>query len=207
MKYFLIGLLIVAAVAVAWGPIVSNVEQAKYSVVEKEGAFEIRDYAPMIVAEVDVTGNRQEAANNGFRKVAGYIFGANIKAEKVAMTAPVIQETSEKIAMTAPVLQDGQDGKWKVKFVMPSTYTLETLPAPEDPDVRLVAVEGKRYAVIRFSGLSSPDNLSKHSEKLMGFVSDRALKPLSDPVFAFFNPPWTLPFLRRNEVMIEITKP
>lgn len=191
----------------AWGPIVSNVEEAKYHVVESHGAIEIRDYAPMIVAETEVKGERESAINQGFRMIADYIFGNNIDAEKVEMTAPVTQQGSEKIAMTAPVTQQGSNsGNWKVHFVMPSTYTIDTLPKPKNEAVRLKEIPAKRYAVIRFSGVGNSKRLAKETADLEAFVAQKNLKPIASPTFAFFNPPWTLPFLRRNEIMIEIEK-
>ena len=191
---------------VLWGPIVSNVEQAKYTVAEKYGDIEIRDYAPMIVAEAETKGDQREAIQSGFRIIADYIFGNNLAAQKVAMTAPVTQQSSEKIAMTAPVTQQGDGNTWKVRFVMPSSYRLETLPKPKNEGVKLKKVAAKRFAVIRFSGIGKGDNLDKHTEILQAFVKERKLKTLSAPTYAFFNPPWTLPFLRRNEVMVEIAK-
>ena len=120
------------------------------------------------------------------------------------MTAPVTQAMSEKIAMTAPVMQQEFDGRWKVRFVMPKKYTLETLPKPNSKEVVLVTVPARRFAVIRFSGLTSNENIKKHTEKLKAYILAQNLKPMGGPLFAFYNPPWTLPFLRRNEVMIEI---
>jgi len=191
----------------AWGPIVSNVEQAKYDVVESHGTIEIRDYAPIIVAEAEVKGEREPAINQGFRMIADYIFGNNISAQKVAMTAPVTQQASEKIAMTAPVTQQGSDsGNWEVHFVMPSTYTMDTLPKPKNEAVKLKEIPAKRYAVIRFSGIGKSTRLEQEKHHLEAFMSEKHLKPLAPATFAFFNPPWTLPFLRRNEVMIEIEK-
>jgi DNA gyrase inhibitor GyrI len=205
--WVLVGILGIAAIAaVAWGPIVSNVEQAKYDVVEKHGAIEIRDYAPMIVAEVSVKGDRETAITAGFRMIADYIFGNNISSQKVAMTAPVIQEPGEKIAMTAPVTQQGSEGVWLVRFVMPSSYTMQTLPKPNNADVFLKEVDGQRFAVIRFSGLPKPENLEKQTRELEAFIQENKLQPVSEPTYAFFNPPWTLPFMRRNEVMIEISR-
>lgn len=205
--WILVGGVILAAVAaIAWGPIVSNVEQAKYDVVETHGTIEIRDYSPMIVAEVSVSGDREEAISAGFRMIADYIFGNNISSQKVAMTAPVIEEPSEKIAMTAPVTQQGGEGVWLVRFVMPSSYTMETLPKPNNAEVILNEIAGKRFAVIRFSGLPKPDSLEKQSRQLEAFIQEKKLQSVSEPTYAFFNPPWTLPFLRRNEVMIEIQR-
>jgi effector-binding domain-containing protein len=205
MLWIIAGVALVGAAA--WGPIVSNqVEQAKYEVVESKGEIEIRDYAPMVVAETQVSGERNEAINKGFRIIADYIFGNNAPKQNVAMTAPVIQQPAEKIAMTAPVTQEAADGKWKVRFVMPSSYTMETLPKPNNEAVKLEKIDGKRFAVIRFSGIASEENLKEHTDELNAFIEDKKLSPLSQATYAFFNPPWTLPFLRRNEVMMEVAK-
>ena len=190
--------------AALWGPIVSNVEQPKYQVVESSGNIEIRDYAPQIVAEAEVAGDRRDAIGKGFRIIADYIFGNNTSAQKVPMTAPVTQQGSEKIAMTAPVTQQGDGNIWRVRFVMPSNYTMETLPKPNNPAVKLKEIGGKRYAAIRFSGLAGEDSLKRRTDELNAFISAKNLTPLSAPTYAFYNPPWTLPFLRRNEVMVEI---
>lgn len=192
--------------AALWGPMASNVEQAQYTVSEAHGTIEIRDYAPMIIAEAETTGDRDEAINQGFRLIADYIFGNNQSRQKVAMTAPVIQQPSEKIAMTAPVIQKPNGNTWKVQFVMPASYTMETLPIPNNKAVTLRQMEGKRFAAIRFSGTSSKANLDEHQAALEAFIGEKKLTPLSAPTYAFFNPPWTLPPLRRNEVMVEIAQ-
>ena len=208
MKKWIIALLtaVVILVATLWGPIVSNVEQAKYDVVETHGSIEIRDYAPMIAAEVSVPGDRDKAISDGFRMIADYIFGNNISSQKVAMTAPVIQQPSEKIAMTAPVTQQSDEGDWVVRFVMPSEFTMQTLPKPNNPDVSLKEIAEKRFAVIRFSGLAKSKRLEKQTRELEAFIQSQNLQVVAKPTYAFFNPPWTLPFLRRNEVMIEIQR-
>jgi DNA gyrase inhibitor GyrI len=203
--WWIIGIAGVTLLAAAlWGPIVSNVEQPKYEIVETSGNIEIRDYAPMIVAEVDVTGGRRDAIGKGFRIIADYIFGNNTTAQKLPMTAAVTQQDSEKIAMTAPVTQQGDGNTWKVRFIMPSSYTMEALPKPDNPAVELKEIGAKRYAVIRFSGMAGEDSLKRYTEELNAFISAKNLTPLSAPTYAFYNPPWTLPFLRRNEVMVEI---
>lgn len=189
-----------------WSTVVSDVEQAKYTVVEKSDAIELRDYAPSIVAEVVVSGEREPAIQQGFRMIADFIFGNNQAAQKVAMTAPVIQQSSQKIAMTAPVIQQGKDNKWVVQFVMPSEYTMATLPKPKNDAVTLKEVPAKRFVALRFSGVAKEDSLKKHSDELEAFIASRQLKALSPLTYAFFNPPWTLPFMRRNEVMVEIAK-
>ena len=186
------------------GNIMSNVEQAKYEVVERHGNIEIRDYAPMIIAEVDVAGERKEAINKGFRLIADFIFGNNAPAQKVAMTAPVLQEPNQKIAMTAPVTQQGDESSWKVRFVMPANYTMETLPKPNNNAVQLQQVAGKRFAAIRFSGTAGDASLKEQTTKLNSFIAEQKIKAISAPTYAFFNPPWTLPLFRRNEVMVEI---
>jgi DNA gyrase inhibitor GyrI len=205
--WWILGIAGVALLAAAlWGPIVSNVEQPKYEVVERRGNIEIRDYPPTIVAEAEVRGERREAIGNGFRVIADYIFGNNTSAQKVPMTAPVTQEGNEKIAMTAPVTQQADGNTWRVRFIMPSEYTMETLPKPNNPEVKLKEVAAKRFAVIRFSGTAGEDSLKRHTKELIGFLSAKNLTPLSPPTYAFYNPPWTLPFFRRNEVMIEIRR-
>ncbi len=186
------------------GTIMSQVEQPKYTVVESAGAIEIRQYAPMIVAEVEVKGERTKALNEGFRLIAGYIFGANFSSAHVPMTAPVTQEPGDKIAMTAPVTQEGGGESWKVRFVMPAQYTLETLPRPRDAAVHLLAIPARKVVVIRFSGYNSDKNMNAHREELEQFIATRHLAVVGPPTNAYYNPPWTLAFLRRNEIAFEL---
>jgi effector-binding domain-containing protein len=181
-----------ALAAVLWGPIASRVERARYKTLRRDRDIEIRDYTPMIVAEVEVSGDRETAIQRGFRTLADYIFGNN-----TAMRV---------IAMTAPVTQQGDVENWQVRFVMPARYTTDTLPKPIDPEVTLKHLEAKRFAAIRFSGSARDAGLRRHAERLESFIRDNGLRALSSPAFAFYNPPWTLPFLRRNEVMIEIAR-
>jgi effector-binding domain-containing protein len=208
LVWWIVGIVAVVFLGAAlWGPIVSNVEHPKYKVSERSGNIEIRDYAPMIVAEAEVKGERREAISKGFRIIADYIFGNNTAAQKVPMTAPVTQQGSEKIAMTAPVTQEGGGDTWRARFIMPSKYTMETLPKPNNPAIELKKIPGKRFAVIRFSGTAGEENLKRYNKELDDFLSAKRLTPLSPPTYAFYNPPWTLPFLRRNEVMVEIAGP
>ena len=189
------------------GSLMSRVEQAKYAVVESYDDLEIRDYAPMIVAQVTVTGPREEAIRAGFRLIADYIFGNNISRTKVSMTAPVMQQTSEQVAMTAPVMQQSNaPGNWSVRFMMPVSQTFETLPKPTNDQITLQQVPEKRFAVIRFSGLATQRSLEEKRKRLEDFLLEKKMTALSPPRYAFYNPPWTLPFLRRNEIMIEIKK-
>ena len=204
MWWVIAGVLVLAAAL--WGPIVSNVERPIYKIVEADDNIEIRDYGSMIVAEAEISGKREKAIGEGFRTLADYIFGNNASAQKVSMTAPVTQEASEKISMTAPVTQQGDGNTWRVRFVMPASYTMETLPKPRNPAVKLKEIEGKRFAVIRFFGMTGENSLRRHTEELNEFVRAKRLDTLSAPTYAFYNPPWTLPFLRRNEVMVEIAR-
>ena len=191
--------------AVTWSVMASNVETPDYKVYSKSGNLEIREYGPTIVAEATVEGERDKAIQRGFRIIADYIFGNNLSSAKVAMTAPVTQQSSEKIAMTAPVTQQAKGQSWNVRFVMPSKYTMETLPKPVNPEVALIAVPATRFAAIRFSGFASQVSLDAQETKLRAFIAERGLIATNMPQYAFYNAPWTLPFMRRNEIMIEIS--
>ena len=176
------------------GAIMSDVEQAKYTVLEKQDNIQIRQYEPLVIAEITMEGERGEAIGNGFRGIADYIFGNNSNKK---------QEV-EKISMTAPVMQQKEGNKWHIRFVMPSHYTLETLPAPNNPDVKLTTLPAKQFVVITFSGTASEANIDKHLALLRDYMQDKRIKTSGEPVYAFFNPPFTLPALRRNEIMLEI---
>jgi DNA gyrase inhibitor GyrI len=183
---------------------VGRIAEPAHTVVSTEGNIEIRDYAPMIVAEVETEGERIPAINSGFRLLADYIFGNNISQQKIDMTIPVTQSPNEKIAMTAPVTQQGDGNLWKVRFVMPSSYTLETLPKPRNEQVKIIAEKPQRFAVVRFSGRTTDHNLSENRNKLLAFLKAQNLVPAGELIYAFYNPPWTLPFLKRTEVMVPL---
>lgn len=182
----------------------SNTEQPDYKLIISEGKIEIRDYPPMIFAETKVTGQRKEAMRGGFKILADYIFGNNTSAKKIKKKTPLISELSEKIAMTAPVMQEKYRNSWKVKFIMPKKYSLATLPKPNSKKIRLFKSRAKRFAVIRFSGFASDKNIKRHKEELRDYILAEKRLPTGGFFLAFYNPPWTLPFLRRNEIMIEI---
>lgn len=188
------------------------IEEPKYTLVEKSGAFELRAYAPKVLAETLVDGSLDAASNVGFRRIADYIFGNNAARngsnEKISMTAPVTmaakpdKSTSEKISMTAPVTMQKTDDKWRIYFVMPSQYTLRTLPMPNNPAVTLRELPATRMAVVRFSGLAGEEKAAKKTAELMAWLKSKNIMPIGEPELARYNPPWTLPFLRRNEVMV-----
>ena len=206
-KKWIIILSVVSIILLAFvmmGPLMSNVEEPIYQVITSEGRIDIRQYPPMIIAEVKVEGKREEAIGGGFRVLADYIFGNNIVQQEIAMTAPVQQQNSEKIAMTAPVQQQSENGLWKISFVMPSEYRLETLPKPINKAVTLKEVPGESYVAIRFSGLNSNKNITQYEKELMQYVATNQIKTVGSLKYAFYNPPWTLPFMRRNELMFEV---
>lgn len=200
--------LVILLMATFIGWYMSHVKEPDYKVVSTSGNIEIRQYAPMIIAQVEVEGEREAAIQVGFRLLADYIFGNNTTQqqsnEKIAMTAPVEQQSSEKIAMTAPVEQQSGAGVWKINFVMPSEYSMATLPKPNNQDVKLIEVPEKRFILIRFSGRATHSNLAKHQEQLMKYIADKGIKTIGAPKYAFYNPPWTLPFMRRNEILLEL---
>jgi SOUL heme-binding protein len=198
-----IGVVVVAAGAFSQ---MRRVEEPRFTLVEKSGAFELRDYPPLLVAEATVKGERTVAINEGFRVIADYIFGNNIAAEKVAMTAPVTQQSNKTVAMTAPVTQQAAGDSWTVRFIMPSQYTVETLPKPKNAAVILKQLEGQRMAVLRFSGTADDKVLAENTAALTAEITKRSLSPTAVPTFAFYDPPWTLGFLRRNEVMIAVSR-
>ena len=185
----------------------SRVEQPEYQIVTSEGSIEIRSYDAMIAAEAEVQGERKTAINEGFRLIAAYIFGANKPNVKIAMTAPVQQQSQQTIAMTAPVTQQSDGNVWTVRFIMPRSWAMETLPAPNDSRVRLKPIPPKRIAAIRFSGLANDSLIQMKTEDLQKYALEHKLRTIGEPLLAFYNPPWTLPFFRRNEVMLELAGP
>jgi len=181
------------------------VEEPKFQVSVREDAFEVRDYPALVAAEVQVGGSREEASNAGFRLLAAYIFGGNTRRESIAMTAPVVQApVSQNVPMTAPVIQSGEAGAWTVRFIMPEGSTLQSLPTPNDPKVRLLELAPQRFAVVRFSGLAGAKDVERHTQELRAFMTRRDLNASGSPSLARYNPPWTLWFMRRNEVMIPL---
>ena len=205
MKHtLLVGLLLVAVPA----GLAMAVETPPHKTVVRDGDYELRDYPALVVAEVTVDGEQKAAANKGFRLLAAYIFGANRKRQDIAMTAPVAQQPAgEAIAMTAPVAQmPGAAGTWVVRFTMPSQWSLQTLPVPNDPAVTLRNTEPARFAVLRFSGLAKPDDVRERSAELLAWAKARKLRVAGPVSLAQYNPPWTLWFMRRNEVMVEVAR-
>ena len=191
-KWFIISVIagIVLIGIVTLGPIMSNVEVPSYQVVNAENNIKVRQYSPMIVAEVEIKGQRENAISDGFRLLADYIFGNNINHKNIAMTAPVQQQEI--------------DDMWRISFIIPSEYKMKTLPTPISELIRLQEVSAQMFAVITFNGQNSDKNLKKHEEKLIEYIQSQNLLVRGESKYAFYNPAWTLPFMRRNEVMIEV---
>ena len=200
-----IRILLAAAIIIIGAMDAMAIEEAAYTVLKKDDDFEIRDYAPHIVAETVVEGSLEDAGSKAFNRLFSYISGSNRSRGKVAMTAPVSQESmGEKINMTAPVGQQRAQDRWAVSFMMPAGYTLGTLPEPEDPTVTLRQVPARRIAAVRYSGFWSEKNYLRYKSELESWIRERGLVIGGDPVWARYNPPFTPWFLRRNEILIPI---
>ena len=200
------------------------IEEPKYDVVLSEGPYEVRKYAPMLVAETWVDGDMDEASNKGFRLIADFIFGnnqvADATSEKIAMTAPVtVEPQSTKIAMTAPVTVEPQGGaakadvnmqtatQWRIHFVMPSRYTLDNIPKPKNNAVRLKEIPSKTYVVLKYSGFNTVAKVQSKTQEALEWATQKNLKIISGPQLSRYDPPWTLPMFRRNEIMVEVSYP
>ncbi len=192
----------------------SGTEEPAFTEAGRVGDIQIRTYGERIAARTVVTGSSEAARNRGFQRLAGYIFGGNAARASIAMTAPVAQGAgdaasgrSRSISMTAPVSQGaaGQD-RWTIQFFMPAEYTLESLPVPRDPAVVLAVVPAETYAVLRFTGLGSARAVAAKQAELEAALADSDWISQGDPVVWFYDPPWTLPPLRRNEVAVRVER-
>ncbi|QWE18052.1 SOUL family heme-binding protein [Polynucleobacter corsicus] len=187
-------------------------EEPQFTVIEKSEPFELRTYAPQLVAEVKVEGDLDTASSQGFRLIAAFIFGQNQVSEKISMTAPVAIEAarSTKIAMTVPVgIEAGKDSgkgsnQWVFSFVMPSEYTMATLPKPLNPLVTIRELPAQRRAAITFSGFYNEAKVLEKTKALEEWIKTKQWQVIGNPQFARYNPPWSIPFMRRNEILITV---
>ncbi|MEM0906770.1 MAG: heme-binding protein [Pseudomonadota bacterium] len=195
-KFALVGVGAMAVVAVAggaWVWVSRSVETPAYTVEVADGPFEIRNYPTLVVASVDRDGERGEAVRAAFSPLARYIFARDRDGEKIAMTAPVTQEPSQ--------------GGWTVSFIMPAGRTVADLPAPfAAQDISLSEIEPRQMASVRFSGRWTDDRFNEAAGQLAQWLESKNMTPAGPPEFAYYNDPFTPPFLRRNEVLIEIAK-
>jgi len=212
MKYILLGVIFAALLIASRA---KATEQPSYTASQQSGPIEVRQYGSMVAAEVAVAGDRDTASSAGFRALAGYIFGGNSGKRSIAMTAPVVQAQSQgpsqgkgqSIAMTAPVMQTGDGKEWTVRFIMPSAMTMQNLPTPNNPQVRLVPLKPASFAAIRFSGMANEADIQRQTKLLQDYMTARSLKATGPASLARYDPPWTPAMMRRNEIMIPIANP
>ena len=197
----------VVAVGVAGGLVYyvyeRNTEQPEYRLILADGRFEVREYASLLVAETIQKGSREGALNRGFRELAGYIFAKSRGGDRIAMTAPVIQDR-EEIAMTAPIIQDeaGRDS-WRTRFIMPPRYSRMTLPKPAE-GVTISEIPSRRVAALQFSGRAGDTAIAARESELREWIAVRRLQAVGEPEYAFYNSPFIPAFLRRNEILIPV---
>jgi hypothetical protein len=216
MKYALLGLIFVALLIASRA---NATEQPSYTASQQSGPIEVRQYGSMVAAEVSVAGDRETASSAGFRALAGYIFGGNSGKKSIAMTAPVVQAQAQgqnqgqnqakgqSIAMTAPVMQSGDGKEWTVRFIMPKAMTMQNLPTPNNPQVKLVPLKPASFAAIRFSGSARETDIQRQTKLLQDYMTARSLKATGPASLARYDPPWTPAMMRRNEIMIPIVNP
>ena len=223
-KGMYIFIIIIVALLVGWTALSyffgRSIASPEYTVLEQKNGYEIRAYDPYILAQVEVTGTYDEAVNKGFRILADYIFGNNTKrtdiamtapvtesegeSEKMAMTAPVVVSENEELSMTAPVTERGNEQLRTISFVMPFEYTLETLPKPNNPEVKIVPQEARKVAALRFSWFRSGERVAKKKQELLDLLEQDGVLSKGFPEYAGYNAPFTAPWLNRNEVMVEV---
>ena len=197
------------------------IEEPKYEVIVSDAQFEVRHYAPVLIAETIVEGDMDAASSKGFRLIADFIFGNNLSSDtdkkaKIAMTAPVtVEPQSSKIAMTAPVTVEPQAAEsnmktaktWRINFVMPSQYTLANIPKPKNNAVSLREVPSKYFIVHKYSGFNTVSRVQTKTDETVEWAIKRSYKMIGTPQLSRYDPPWTLPMFRRNEIMLEIAAP
>jgi hypothetical protein len=210
-RFGLLTLLLMSSLAMA-------VEEPRYEVISAQGDFELRRYPALLVAQTVVEGDMDQASRKGFQLLADFIFGNNQASEgagsaKIAMTAPVTMEPqSAKIAMTAPVTLQAQaglpeTGPWRVHFVMPSKYTLASIPKPRNPAVQLRELPPQWFVAHKFSGFTTESRVASKTQEAAQWARQQTLTATSAPQLARYDPPWTPPMFRRNEILIEVSAP
>jgi effector-binding domain-containing protein len=183
-------------------------EEPEFKLISEEGEFQIREYDPKIIAQVEVEGDFDEASSKGFKLLADYIFGNNLldgASKKISMTTPVeMSPLAENLLMTSSVMDDQVNNNWSINFVMPQEFSLDTLPKPNNSQVNIIEVPKEKYAVIVFSGLVRESSYAEKAELLSSYLEENSFKQQGAIKIARYNPPWTLPFFRRNELMVRI---
>ena len=212
---------ITLGLGILWITPAMAIEEPKYAVIVSDAQFEVRHYAPVLIAETIVEGDMDAASSKGFRLIADFIFGNNLSSDtdkkaKIAMTAPVtVEPQSSKIAMTAPVTVEPQAAEsnmktaktWRINFVMPSQYTLANIPKPKNNAVSLREVPSKYFIVHKYSGFNTVSRVQTKTDETVEWAIKRSYKMIGTPQLSRYDPPWTLPMFRRNEIMLEIAAP
>ena len=183
-------------------------EEPDFKILSEEGEFQIREYDQKIIAQVEIEGDFDEASSKGFKLLADYIFGNNLldgASKKISMTTPVeMSPLAENLLMTSSVMDEQVNNKWSINFVMPQEFSLDTLPKPNNSQVNIIEVPKEKYAVIVFSGLVRESSYAEKAELLSNYLEENSFKQQGAIKIARYNPPWTLPFFRRNELMVRI---
>ena len=182
-------------------------EEAPYTVLKTDNMFELRKYSPQVLAEIIVDGDLEDAGNKAFGPLFRYISGGQHITSQDCDDGSCIPgaEGGENI-MTAPVSQQRVQGKWVISFMMPATFTLETLPTPDDPSITLRQVPARLVAAVRYSGFWSEEKYLLHKNKLEKWIRENRFTVAGEPVWARYNAPFTPWFMRRNEVLIPVTE-
>lgn len=186
--------------------VIRNIEEPKFTLIERKAGYDIREYGPYITAETDVTGDYSDATSKGFRIIADYIFGNNTSRSSIAMTAPVLEsKSSEKIAMTVPVIDTEKDEDTRtISFVLPSKYTLETLPMPNNAQVKITQIPPRKVAVLSFTWYPTATRVEKKKEELLSLLTKDGLEVDGDMQVARYNPPLSMPLMLRNEIIVGV---
>ncbi len=218
LKHLCGGMLLLSTLL--WSQNAMAIEEPAYQLLRSDGPFEIRHYPAILVAETVVDGDMDQASNQGFRRIADFIFGNNQlpgteQAGRIAMTAPVtVEPQSSRIAMTAPVTIEpttspdmAQAMRWRIHFVMPSSFTLDTIPKPRNAEVQLREIPAKYMVVHRYSWLNTASRVQQKTDEALAWAQQQSLKVIAPPQLARYNPPLMPPMFRRNEIHLEIEKP
>ncbi len=209
MRWIVIGLVAVVVAAGGWLGWaewrLTKIDLVPYRVEQADGAFEVRRYPTLVLASVDATGSRGEALSEGFEPLSDFISGDNKSDDRIDMTAPVLQKPADADAnTTGPAAGENQ---WTISFVMPNWFTAGTLPQPTDEAIKIASVPPLKAAVVTFSGFLTDDKLASETDLLRAWMADNKLTAGGAARYAIYDPPWRLPFLRRNEVIIPLAPP
>jgi len=185
--------------------VVRKIEEPKYEILSKSNGYEIRMYEPYLIAETEVSGGYRESLSKGFRNIADYIFGNNTSSTEIAMTVPVIEsDNSEKIAMTVPVITKGNSAERKISFVMPSKYTIDTIPKPNTDLVTLKEIPARKVAAMKFTWYSNEKRVENKKQELAKKLIENNVNIIGEFYSASYNPPLSMPLMLRNEVLVDI---